>query len=94
MAETQEGGIYIVGKGDNARFVDANGKETTRQKVASTDTAESGSGEAETWPYPEALAAAGFTTWEQIASAKDEDLLAVDGIGQKRLSEIRAYKGA
>lgn len=32
MAETQPGGLYKVGVGDSARFVDANGKETKAEE--------------------------------------------------------------
>lgn len=65
-----------------------------RGEDASGATAESAQAGAETWPYADVLASAGFRTWEQIENATGEELLAVDGIGPKRLGEIRAYKGA
>lgn len=92
MAETQEGGIYIVGKGTEARYVDASGKDTTRQKSDASQNG--GQGGSETWPYADVLAPAGFRTWAQVQDATDEALLDVDGIGPKRLGEIRAWKPA
>ncbi len=61
---------------------------------AATSSAGSGEGGAETFPYADVLAPAGFRTWAQVQDASDEALLDVDGIGPKRLGEIRAWKPA
>jgi len=45
----------------------------------------------EDFPGDKALMAAGITTREEVETLGDEDLLAVDGIGPKTLSEIRGY---
>lgn len=89
MAETREGGVYKVGRGDTAKYVDANGKEVaapTKQKERG-DTA--GQSKETEIPYADLLAAKGFTTAAQIRSASDDDLLG-EGIGPARLREIRA----
>jgi predicted flap endonuclease-1-like 5' DNA nuclease len=95
MAETREGGVYKVGRGKEAKYVDANGKEvdapTKAEEQASASEPASGGGEAKKEiPYADLLAAEGYKTPEQIRAASDEDLLEVDGIGPARLAEIRA----
>lgn len=92
MAETQEGGIYIVGKGENAKYVDANGKEVsppTKKEQQGGGARGGGQGKETEIPYADVLAANGFRTPEQIRGASDEELLDVDGIGPARLREIR-----
>ena len=41
----------------------------------------------------ELLRAAGYTTLEQIRAASDESLLAINGIGARRLADIRTAVG-
>ncbi len=41
----------------------------------------------------ELLRAAGYTTLEQIRAASDETLLAINGIGARRLADIRTAVG-
>jgi hypothetical protein len=41
------------------------------------------------FPYGEILAGSRFATLSAIRAASDEELLAVDGIGEARLKEIR-----
>ena len=43
-------------------------------------------------PYADLLAKSGFGDWVAVHSASDDDLLAIDGIGPKRLAEIRDWE--
>lgn len=45
----------------------------------------------EDFPKRKELLAGGYTNIEQIEDASDEDLLAVDGIGSKSVTDIRNY---
>jgi predicted flap endonuclease-1-like 5' DNA nuclease len=44
-------------------------------------------------PYAELLIPKHFADEDAIDAASDEDLLAIDGVGPKRLAEIREYFG-
>lgn len=51
---------------------------------------ESGSGGlAEDFPYRDLLVGAGFKSAQSVRDASDEQLMAIDGIGEARLKEIR-----
>lgn len=82
MAETIDGGRYLVG----GVYVNAEGKP-----LAKADTG--GSERSSTYPSADLLAAGGYKDWSAVKAAKDEDLLALEGIGPVRLAEIRAYRG-
>lgn len=84
MAETVEGGRYLVG----GELVDANGKPV---KGASGGDGAQDAGD--DYPSADILRAGGFKDWQAVQGASDDDLLAVDGIGPSRLKEIRAHKG-
>lgn len=45
------------------------------------------------FPARELLTGAGFTTLDAVRSASDEALLEINGIGDKRLQEIREAQG-
>jgi hypothetical protein len=84
MAVIQKGGLYRVGSGLDARYVDSNGAPAVLEGAEKP--------EEQAYPYADLLKAKGFETWEKVKAAKDEDLLG-DGIGPARLAEIRAFKG-
>jgi len=45
-------------------------------------------------PAQRALAAAGYTTLEQLASARENDLLALHGMGPKTIRQLRSALAA
>lgn len=49
---------------------------------------------AESYPYADLLAANGFPSWGAVQAASDDQLLAINGIGQRRVDEIRSHKPA
>lgn len=100
MAEAQrEGGVYKVGAGDAAKWVDANGKEVaapSKSEAKAEDERKAAPAVAPApgaYPYAEVLTAGGFKDWAAVNKATDEQLLALDGIGPARLKEIREFKG-
>lgn len=90
MAEAQrEGGVYRMGAGDTAKWVDANGKATDAPAETQPKAVEKPDG---AYPYADVLSTGGFKDWTAVSGATDEQILALDGIGPARLAEIRAYK--
>ncbi len=78
LDETIQGGRYLVG----GLWVDANGAPIaapSEQPAPSTDPLAK-------WPQ---LAAAGYGTVDAVSAATDEQLLAIDGIGEAKLTKIR-----
>lgn len=78
------GGEYIV----RGKRVDAMGKPLEAKSAPGSDT-----GDLDGFPGADALAAGGFDSREKIRAASDEDLLALDGIGEATLKKIRAEQG-
>jgi predicted flap endonuclease-1-like 5' DNA nuclease len=90
MAETKPGGVYLVGK----TLVDAEGKPVKGETPkAQANEAAANDGGASDMPYAELLIPQPFADEDAVDAASDEDLLAIDGIGPKRLAEIREYFG-
>lgn len=92
MANLQVGGIYRVGK----RFVDAHGKEIdppkAKKQAAPKEEApkEPDAGELpEDFPKRKELVEAGLTTTDAVASKSDEELIALKGIGEASVKDIR-----
>lgn len=88
MGTTQPGGVYKVGD----KLVDAEGKETKRSKAgaASTEaTTTDPNALPDDFPARKDLVGAGFTTRDAVAAASDEQLVAIKGIGEKTVAEIR-----
>jgi hypothetical protein len=81
------GGEYIV----RGQRVDANGKLLEAEDAESVPG--SGSGNLDGFPGGSILLAAGFDSPEKIRAASDEDLLALDGIGEGTLKKIREQQG-
>jgi hypothetical protein len=52
-----------------------------------------GGGELAGFPGADALVAGGFDSREKIRAASDEDLLALEGIGEATLKKIREAQG-
>ncbi len=78
LDETVQGGRYLVG----GLWVDANGNAVaapSEQPSTATDPLAK-------WPQ---LAAAGYGSVDAVSAATDEQLLAIDGIGEATLTKIR-----
>jgi predicted flap endonuclease-1-like 5' DNA nuclease len=97
MAETKPGGVYLVGK----TLVNAEGKPVKGEEAesrAGSVGAQPGGGKVEgesasAMPYADLLIPRHFADEDAVDAASDADLIAIDGIGPKRLAEIREYFG-
>lgn len=81
MATVPEGKVKIIGGrayGPGAEL--PGGKAEARPRADSIP---------EDFPYAALLSGGGYKTAEALRAASDEDLLAIDGIGEARLKEIR-----
>lgn len=98
MAEAlRPGGLYQVGD----EWRDANGEKadaptSKEKKQPQTSAQDEGAGaNDEAWPegFPDAelYRNAGYESAEEVQAASDEDLLGIDGVGQKRLEKMRAF---
>ena len=69
-----------------------NDNETVSAYVDYSD-ADSGqdAGLPEDYPAASTLEEAGYTSTDEVDAASDEELLAIDGIGEATLKEIRSY---
>lgn len=88
MAETIPGGLYKQGD----KYVNAEGKEVKPPKATQPETKEPAKVPTAAYPYADLLKAKGYGDWASVRAAKDEDLIAIEGIGPARLAEIRAFK--
>lgn len=91
MATTQPGGAYKVGD----RIVDADGKETKKlsEKAAERAAANASTEPTELpedFPSRDKLVAAGLTTTQAVSAKSDDELVALEGIGEASVKKIRA----
>jgi hypothetical protein len=89
MATVPAGKVRVIG--GRAYGPGAELPGTPKQDTNPVSAPVGGSGDAlgEDFPYRDLLAAGGITTRARLASASDDELIALDGIGEARLKEIR-----
>lgn len=88
MATIKEGGVYKVGD----QFQNAKGEKVSAPR--STAGAPEGTALPDDFPGRAKLVKGKITTLEAVRAAPDADIIALDGIAETLLQQIRAAQGA
>lgn len=88
--------VERTAKEDESSFLEriASAIEGAREASGGNTESEPGDELPEDFPHREAVTKGGFTTKAAARKATDDELLALDGIGEARLKEIRAALGS